>query len=156
MTMLAYIGLDYGASRILARGHEQLHQDEYGAFAAVCKQELATVGEKATLPLCVRVPPTKRPPKALLNYLRGAQVQVSAQTACYPPNQSPRGMEISVEEIRRLPGGALELKVDTADNTPEPEEHLIVPLRMGTYRLTRNAEGSWVILSYVSSIAQRQ
>jgi len=153
--VLVFDGLGSGVGGSLDQAREELRRDEYGAFAVVCKEELAAIGEKGTRPLCVRVPPTKTPPKALLIYLKKAQVPVSLQGACYPRNRAPRGMEILLEEIRRSPGPALELTVDTANHTPEPGEHLIMPLRLGIYRLTRTAEGSWVVVSYSDGMVKR-
>ena len=112
VAMLACAGLVSSQRASHAQADEELRPEEYGAFAAVCDRELTAVGEKATRPLCVRVPPRKSPPERLLRYLRMARVPVSAQRACYPRHQLPRGMEISLEKIRRLPGPILELKVD--------------------------------------------
>ena len=153
VAMLACAGLVSSQRASHAQADEELRPEEYGAFAAVCDRELTAVGEKATRPLCVRVPPRKSPPERLLRYLRMARVPVSAQRACYPRHQLPRGMEISLEKIRRLPGPILELKVDTASNQPQPAEHVVVPLRLGTYRLKRDAAGTWVVVDYANDLS---
>ena len=145
---LPFFGLAPGVTGAHGQAREELRRDEYGAFAVVCKAELAAIGDLGTQPVCVRVPPTKAPPNALLAYLRAAQVPVSPQGVCYPRHQVPHGIEISVEEIRRLPGPVVQFKVSTTNLKPLPGEHLIVPLRLGTYRLTRSDNGDWVVERY--------
>ena len=150
--VLAFFTLVVFASTSEPQAKEPLRRSEYGAFALVCKRELSALGETSRHPMCVHVPPSKIAPASLLKYLRSSGVPVSASTACYPKGELPRGLEISVREIRRGPGLSLSIKVETGDITIKPDSHFGELLRFGTYRLSRTSGHQWSIVDYVDEM----
>lgn len=126
----------------------ELDPAEYGAIALVAKAELVALGTRVVFPVCIRVTPHRTPPEDLLRYLRHKGLPVSNETACYPPKQYPRGLNISIPKITREPEGQLLLLVNTSDDTLGPDVHFAERLRFGSYRLESRSKGEWRILSY--------
>ena len=117
-------------------------------MALVSRGELSALGDRAAVPICIRVPPKKTPPEPLIRYLQSVGVPVSHQKDCYPRGEYPRGVEINISDLRRSNVSQLDLTVDTADITLGRDVHFATPLREGTYHLKQDDKGEWTIIGY--------
>ena len=129
---------------------EALRSDEYYAVAAVYNDELSALGERALYPICV-VPPAGTRTDSLVHYLLRHGFTASDPKVCNPSPGSgdfPHGMEIRIQELRRDPGGEIDMQVAVGDNTIHYGVHVAMILRQGTYHLRKDENGSWQIVRY--------
>jgi hypothetical protein len=131
-----------------------LRSDEYDAVALIYNSEIDALGQKALYPVCISLPAGDSV-KPLIQYLQRARYPVSEPTICEPAlsrhknhqGDYPHGLRIFVSEPHRAKA-ALSLKVESADLTLRPGEHVATSLRKGRYDLKRKLDGTWEIVTY--------
>jgi hypothetical protein len=140
------------------RASDGLQPHEFEAVAQVIHAALSAVGDPEVGPVCVTVADQTlrtiraqaKAQKPLVDHLRRRHLSVSAATTCYRPSD-PQGLVIDVTSVVRKQEGDLLLRVDLVDQSTGG---CFADLLMrGTYRLRKNREDSWRIVTYTDETA---